>query len=128
MRKLVGVLLGATIGLAAIYGLWRLNTAMFAWRPADFSDPASLSAMIDAAPLTAKAMMAGGWFMGALVGGLVGVRAAAWATAGWIVAVLIALAGVYQIVEVPHPLWMQVAAVVTPFLAGFVVSGASGAA
>ncbi len=128
MRKLLGVLTGATIGLAAMYGLWRLNVVIFPWPPANFTDSASLAAMIDAAPITAKAMLAGGWFMGALIGGLIGVRAAGWAMAGWIVALLIALAGVYQIVEVPHPLWMQVAAVVTPFLAGLVVSGASGAA
>ena len=128
MRRFVGVLLGTAIGLAAIYGLWRLNIAIFPWRPADFGDPVSLAAMIEAAPLTAKALMAGGWFMGALVGGLIGVRAASWAAAGWIIAVLIALAGVYLIVEVAHPLWMQVAAVAAPFLAGLVVSGASGAA
>jgi hypothetical protein len=128
MRRFFGVLLGTIFGLGAIAGFLWLNHYLFPWPAFDFHDPASIGAMIDGAPMTVRAMIVGGWFIGALVGGLIGVRAAGWATAGWIVSVLIALAGVYQVVEIPHPLWMQVAAVVAPFMAGLVVSGASGAA
>jgi hypothetical protein len=42
--------------------------------------------------------------------------------AGWIIAGLILLGGVANIMMIPHPLWMQIAAVVAPLLGGWVVT------
>lgn len=125
MRKLVGVVVGVIFGIAAVVGLFELNLMLFPWPAADLMDPDSIGAALAAAPMSAKVMVTGSWFLGALVGGLIAVRAAGWATAGWIVTVLVALAGVYTGLEVPQPLWMHIAAGVAPFVAGLFVSGAS---
>ncbi len=128
MRKVLGILVGAIAGVGVIYGLEQLDHRMFSWPDLDLRDLAALKAQIEAAPMTAKAMVVGGWFMGAMAGGLIAVRVSGWAWAGWVVTALAIAGGVANVLLVPHPLWMQIGAVVAPLLAGVVVSGASGAA
>ncbi|MEI9927680.1 MAG: hypothetical protein WDN44_08165 [Sphingomonas sp.] len=128
MRKLLGVVIGAAIAGGAFYGLTLLDHRLFGWPDADFRDRAAFAASIAAAPMTAQAMIAGASFIAALAGGLIAVRIAGWAWAGWIVAGITAAVGLAIVLVVPHPLWMQIAAVAAPLLAGVVVSGASGAA
>jgi hypothetical protein len=128
MRKLLGVLFGTVIGLAALAGLAKLNLIFFAWPSFDWMDPKAWATAIAAAPVTALAMVAGSWAIATLAGGLIAVRAANWAPAGWLVTLFLAAAGGASVWYVPQPLWMQIAAVVAPLMAGLVVSGASGAA
>lgn len=125
---MLGVLFGAVIGLGAIAGLAALDLRLFAWPAFDWRDPQAWSRMIADAPMHAQAMLAGSGAIGALAGGLIGVRIAAWPAAGWIVTLLIALAGGLSVLLVPQPLWMQICAIAAPLVAGLVVSGASGAA
>lgn len=128
MRKLLGIVIGAAVAVGVVFGLETLDQHIFSWPQVDFHDVAGLRAMIEGAPMTAKAMVVGGWFLGALAGGLIAVRVAGWAWAGWIIALLVIAGGVANVVMIPHPLWMQIAAIAAPLLAGVVVSGASGAA
>lgn len=128
MRKLLGVLFGTAIGLAAVAGLAKLNLILFPWPDFDWRSPQAWGDAIAAEPTTALAMIAGSWAVATLLGGLIAVRIANWAAAGWIVTLLLAGAGAASILLVPQPLWMQVAAVLAPLAAGLVVSGASGAA
>jgi len=128
VRKLLGVVVGAVVAVGVIFALELLDHRLFSWPNVDMRDVAALRTMIEGAPMTAKAMIVGGWFMGALAGGLIAVRLAGWAWAGWIVALLVVAGGVTNVLVIPHPLWMQVAAIAAPLFAGVVVSGASGAA
>jgi hypothetical protein len=128
MQRLLGVLIGAAIGLGVIAGMAKLNLTLFAWPDFDWRSPQAWGDAIAVAPATALAMIAGGWAIGTLAGGLIAVRAADWAAAGWIVTLLLVLAGAVAALLVPQPLWMQIAAVVAPLMDGLVVSGASGAA
>ena len=125
MRKLFGVLVGAAIGVAVIYGFAELNHRLFQWPAPELGSLAELGRAVTHSPMTAKAEMVGGWFFASMLGGLIGVRAAGWVTAGWIVAVLVAFTGAVSAIYLPQPLWMQVAAVVMPMVAGLVVSGAA---
>ncbi|MCW3846714.1 hypothetical protein OF829_05645 [Sphingomonas sp. LB-2] len=125
MRKLLGVLIGTAIGLAVVAGLAKLNLYLFPWPAFDWQSPQAWGTALAAAPLAAHALVAGSWAIATLVGGLIAVRAAGWSTAGWMVAVLMAFAGVVGALFVPQPLWMQIVAVVTPFAAGLVVAGAA---
>ena len=124
----MGVVVGGAIGAGAIYALALLNLRLFGWPGADLRDPLMLTHRIASAPMTAQAMLIGGWFIGALAGGLFAVRIAAWRLAGWIVVLLVAGTGVFSVYGAPNPLWMQIAALAAPLFAGLVVSGASGAA
>ncbi|MEZ0242765.1 MAG: hypothetical protein ACAH11_05280 [Sphingomonas sp.] len=128
MRRLLGVLIGTAIGLGVLAGMAKLNLYLFPWPDFAWRSPQAWGDAIPAEPTTALAMLAGSWAIATLAGGLIAVRAADWAGAGWIVTLLLALAGGASILFVPQPLWMQVAAVAAPLLAGLVVSGASGAA
>ncbi len=128
MRLVLGVVIGAILGVAVVYGLEYVNHALFPWPAMDAADPVSVAAAIDAAPMTAKVMLVGGWFLGALAGGLVAVRVGRHFAAGWIVALLVAAGAVATTILIPHPLWLQIAAGVAPLIAGLVVQGASGAA
>ncbi|MEI9853003.1 MAG: hypothetical protein WDN24_21560 [Sphingomonas sp.] len=124
MKKLLGVVVGAVVAVAAIMGLEYLNHQIFPWTVADPGDIESIRAAVEAAPVTSKTMLVGGYFLGALAGGLIAVRIAGWAAAGWIVALLVVAGGVANLAMIPHPLWMQVGTVAAPLLAGLVVRSA----
>jgi hypothetical protein len=111
-----------------VYGFHRLDHAMFGWPLFHLDNRLASAADVLAAPMTAKAMITGGGFIATLAGGLIAVRISGWEQAGWIVAGLIAATGLAITLIFPHPLWMQIASVVTPLLAGAVVKGAAGAA
>jgi hypothetical protein len=125
MRKLAGVVLGVLVAAGAAYGLQLVNRDLFLPTGTDLRDIAALAD----APMTAKAMVVGGWFLGALAGGLIAVRIAGGAGAGWIVALLVACSALGACLHwLPAELSLQIAAVAAPLFAGLVVSGASGAA
>lgn len=128
MHRLVGVLIGTAFALAVIAGMAKLNLSLFPWPDFNWHSPQAWGDTIAVAPATARAMIAGSWAIAALVGGLIAVSITKWAGAGWVVTVLLALAGGITALVVPQPLWMAVASVVAPLAAGLVVSGASGAA
>ena len=128
MHRPVGVLFGTVLGLAVIAGMAKLNLIFFTWPDFDWRSPQAWGDTIAVAPMTARAMIAGSWAIATLAGGLIAVRIANWASAGWVVTGLLALTGAVTGLLVPQPLWMQIAAIVAPLLAGLVVSGASGAA
>lgn len=111
MKQLLGVIVGLIVGAAVVIALH--------WLGARYALPDSFVAD------TPQAAMVGSWALGALAGGVAAVRVGDWAVSGWI----IALAGIGYALTVsltsPHPLWIQVAAVAAPLLAGVVVSGVS---
>jgi hypothetical protein len=124
VRRGIGIVLGTVFAIVVMYALELLNHAIFPWREAALDDPAAMSAAILAAPLTAKVMLVGGAFLGTLIGGLAAVAVSRWSNAGWVVAGLMAALGLVSVLMIPHPLWMQIAAVLAPLLAGLVAKQA----
>lgn len=125
MRKHLGVLIGTAISLGVVAGLAKLNLVMFPWPDFDWRSSQGWGDAIAAAPMTVQAMIAGGWAVAALTGGLIGARIADWPAAGWIICVSVALTGAATVLFVPQPLWMQITAVVAPLFAGLIVAGAN---
>ncbi|MES2443585.1 MAG: hypothetical protein V4574_12210 [Pseudomonadota bacterium] len=123
MRKIVGVVFGVAIAMGVVAGMDWLCNRLFPMAVAS-NDMAS----IEAAPTVAKVLMVGGWFLGSLIGGLAAVRISEWQPSIWIVTGLFTAACLANVLLIPHPLWMQIAAAVAPLFAGVVVKGASGAA
>ncbi|MCW3834614.1 hypothetical protein ACFQ1E_03895 [Sphingomonas canadensis] len=125
MRKLLGVAVGAAVAAGAIWLTGYVNHQIFSLAAFDPGDFDSIHAAIQAAPDSAKAMIAGGYFLGALTGGLIAVRiAGGWGWAGWIVAALVLAGGAAAALLVPQPLWMQIATGVAPLLGGLMVRNA----
>src|SRR5262249_22209885 len=85
----------------------------------DPRDAAQIAAIMDDIPLGAKLVVILAWFLGALVGGYVANRIASRALAGWIVAAAVVLAGIANMLAIPHPIWMWAAGVLLPLAAGW---------
>jgi hypothetical protein len=78
----------------------------------DPEDPARLAGV----PLAAKLIVVFAWFAGALAGAVAARRIAAVGWAPWVVGAVVAIAGIAVIMMIPHPFWMQLAAVLAPVL------------
>jgi len=70
-------------------------------------------------PLPAKLLVVAGWLLGALAGAAAAGRVARRSTIGWIPAALVAAVAIANVVLIPHPLWMTVAAVLAPIVGGW---------
>ena len=125
MKRFLGVLAGIVVAVAVIFGLEYLNHALFPWPPFDINDKTAFAAALEAAPMAAKLLIVAGWFLGTLAGGVVAFRICGWPTAGWIVAGFLVIGGLANILIIPHPVWMQIAAFAAPLVGGIVVSGVS---
>jgi MFS family permease len=68
------------------------------------------------------AIVAAAYFLSALAGGLVAARISQRRWAAWAIAGLVAFGAIWSLFQFPHPLWMQIAAVVAPLLGGFVAA------
>jgi hypothetical protein len=67
-------------------------------------------------PLAVLLLVLAAYFAGALLGGLVAARISRRAWTPWLIAALVAAGAIWSMFVVPHPRWMEVAAVIVPFL------------
>lgn len=109
MKQLLGVIVGLVVGTGVVLGL--------NWLGAHYPLPDSFI------PDTPRTATVGGWALGALAGGVAAVRVGDWPVSGWIIAAIAIGYALAVSLASPHPLWMQIAAVAAPLLAGVVVSG-----
>lgn len=123
MRKFLGVIAGVVaLGLvvwvveAISHTIWPMPVGI------NPKDPAQLAKVMDLVPLAAKIAVVVAWFLGAVVGAWVGAKVAQWPTAGWIVVAIGICFGVMTLFMIPHPMWMQVAAVLAPLAGGWVAT------
>lgn len=126
VRKILGTLAGVIVAMLVVSAMDGLSHYLFPGSVAKSMSYADIAAAVAAAPLTAKAIMACGWFLAALIGGLIALRASNWAPSGWIVAGLILAACMANAFIIPGlPVWMWIAGVVAPLFAGLIVQGAA---
>lgn len=118
VRKILGTFVGIVAAMLVVAAMDYVSRMLV---------PEVVSAADFAAvPTSAKLVMALGWFLATLVGGLLAVRIARWAASGWIIAGLILAACLYNGFTIPGvPLWMQIAGVIAPLLAGLIVRAVS---
>ena len=62
------------------------------------------------------------YFLGALVGGIAAGTIAERVWPAWAIAVLVTLGVIWTIADLPQPLWVQVASVIAPLVAGFLAA------
>lgn len=117
MRKLIGVIVGLVLAVALIDGLWALAGA---WFPAPVAPDASgqdvLAQTVMRMPLAGQATIAATWLLAGLVGTFAALRIAQWRPAGWIVAMLVVAAGLWNVIELAHPLWLAAATLILPLV------------
>lgn len=121
MRKFLGILAGLAALIVVVWVVEAIGHSI--WPPpsgTDLSDPAQLATLLDKIPFAAKLAVAAAWFLGAMAGAWAANAVARWAPAGWIVVAIGIAFGVATLFMIPHPLWMQIAAVAAPLLGGWI--------
>jgi hypothetical protein len=123
LRTILGIVAGVVLAFVVIMALEMVSFVAFP-PPAglDPADPEDVKRIAAAAPMAAKVWVVFCWFAGALAGGWLARRLSRTGWAGWVIAGLIAVGGIANVLMIPHPLWMQIAAVAAPLLGGWIVT------
>ena len=123
IRAVLGVVAGLCAAVLTVMAVQALGHALYPY-PADvdLSDPEQIARVFPVIPVAAKLFVVAAWFGGALIGAaaakaIVGRSWAAWAIAGFIV-----VGAVMNLFVIPHPVWMQLSAVIAPLLAGVIAN------
>lgn len=122
-RALLGMAAGILVAFATVFGIDLAGHQIYPL-PSDLNmhDPEAVGAFIQTMPPEALAIAAAAWFVGALDGGIVAALIARRAWTVWPVAGAVAAAGVVNILMIPHPVLLQMGAVVAPLLGGLAAS------
>ena len=123
LKRILGTLAGIVVAMLVVTAMDALSHALFPESVAKSMEMADVAAAIAAAPLAAKAIMAAGWFLASLIGGLVALRLSRWGASAWIVAGLVLAACLFNAFAIPGvPMWMQIAGLVGPLLGGWLAT------
>jgi hypothetical protein len=120
MRTAAGIIAGVLVAFAAV-ALIELVGHQVVPVPSDLGlrNPESPEPLAGV-PLAAKLIVVFAWFAGTLAGSAVALRVTRVAWCGWLVAAVVAVAAIANILMIPHPFWMQLAAVLAPVLGAVV--------
>ncbi|NJC34787.1 hypothetical protein GGR88_002301 [Sphingomonas jejuensis] len=123
MRAVLGLIVGIVVGVLTVALVERIG-GLLAPAPPSFTrlTPAELPAAIAALPLANKLSVVLAWFLGALGGAALAVGVSCRAWPGWVVAGLILALVLLTILAITHPLWMAIAGIAGPLLAGFIAT------
>jgi len=123
LRTLLGVAVGAAVGLGVVYGWQLLGHVIFPLLSSiDPTDPAKRTVLVNSASFAAQAWVVAGYAVGVVVGGLLGNLIADARWPAMFVAVMVTAAYFATLTLAPHPFWMQVTGILLPLLAGFAIA------
>ncbi|HZG09703.1 MAG TPA: hypothetical protein VEZ70_12055 [Allosphingosinicella sp.] len=116
-RLIAGIIVGVIAAFAAIWAIEMVHHMLYPI-PASvtLNDTAGLGEFTRTLPLASQLFIAFGWLVGSAVGGVVAARIARRDSAIFIVAGVVALAGLGNVLWLPHPLLLQIASVAAPAL------------
>lgn len=118
MRPVSGVLAGVALALLVITVMEYVGGLIFPIPALDWSDPEAVRRIMAAMPLAAKECVVGGWLLGALAGAALAVGVARQGWVGWVPAAAVLIGSILNSLAIPHPLWMNVGAVLGPAIGG----------
>jgi hypothetical protein len=123
VRVILGMIAGAVLAFATIFAIVLAGHQIYPL-PSDLGmhDPEAVGAFIRTMPAGALALVLVAWFVGALDGGVAAVLISRRHWTVWPVAGLVAAAGIVHVLMIPHPVLLQIGAVVVPLLGGFAAS------
>jgi hypothetical protein len=112
LRGFAAVMMGLVVAFAVSFGLELINSRIYPLPPGtDPHDPVAVKAAIARLPTTALAVVLLGWFLAALSGSWVATRIARGDhRPAWFLGVLLVAAAIGNLLEIPHPVWFWVAA------------------
>jgi len=106
LRKILGVVVGIVIAMAVTMGSQAGIHLLYPPPPGDYMDPSVRAAAMTQAPAISLVLVALGYGLAALIGGLVAcmiARRRGWPS--WIIGGLLTLGTVMNIAMLPHPIW-----------------------
>lgn len=118
MRKILGVALGTIVAMLVVAAFGALANHFYPMPELESDDPAALAAVVGSMPIAAKLLAAAGWLAGPLAGAWLALRISDWRMAGRIVTAVVLAGSIANVLLLPHPLWMQVSAVLLPLVGG----------
>lgn len=120
VRIVLGIVLGIAVGIGLVMAGDAINHQL--WPPPpdlQVTNPEAIRDYMATAPITSLLGLPVTWTIAAFAGAFAAAKIGARAWAGWIAGgVLFALTGM-NLVMIPHPLWMLVAAIVAVPLAAW---------
>ncbi len=119
MKRIFGVIVGVAIAFLLVAVADWIGATMFPSDYAESVDPYMAESYVANLPFAAKLIVAGGWLIAPLGGAWLALRIADWRPGGWIVVALFLAAGLMNQFTLPHPLWMQISAVILPLIGGW---------
>ena len=125
-REVLAVVGGLAVAVLAIFAIEMLGHSLYPLPPdVDLTNPEALRAAAAAIPTAAYALVLMGWLIGACLGGFVAVKLIRGASTrpALIVGALILAGAIYNMVTMPHPVWMVVGAVLGIIPAALVGGG-----
>lgn len=125
VRIILGFSAGIALATLIMLGIEAAADQLYALPPNFMAmDRVDQGVVMDELPFGAKALIVTGWLIGALAGASLARVIARRAEPGWAVAALVALGGAMTVMMIPHPLWMRLAALGAPLLAGWLATRA----
>ncbi|MGY2734255.1 hypothetical protein [Sphingomonas sp. UYP23] len=120
MRRLSAIGIGSFVSLVLVAAIESLSATLYPI-PGDITeaDRATLLAMITGIPLPAKLIIVAGWLIAPFAGVWLCLRIGDWPIGGWLVTAIFLVAAIAGQVNVPHPPWMALCAVILPLLGGW---------
>ena len=112
LRSILSVLAGVIAGMVVIYGVEMLGHYVYPVPEGlDFKDKEAIKAYIEEAPAGALWFVVLAWALGSFAGGLVASVIAKQTNIlhALIVGGLLMIAGIINLVSIPHPTWMWIA-------------------
>ena len=123
LRTIGGIIAGIVTIFVTVFVIEMIGHQFFPISgEVNLRDPAANPTLITGAPIGAQLFVVGAWFAGALLAGLVAGRISGRHWPVWTMAALVILAALANVAMIPHPVWMQIGAVVAPLLGGFIAS------
>lgn len=122
-RTVLGIAAGILVAFATVFAIDLAGHQIYPL-PSDLNmhDPEAVGAFIRTMPPGALAFVLIAWFVGAVDGGIVAALISRRAWTVWPIAALVAVAGIVNVLMIPHPALLQIGAVVAPLLGGLAAS------
>ncbi|MGH8015959.1 MAG: hypothetical protein ACREBV_07200 [Candidatus Zixiibacteriota bacterium] len=122
IRKILAVLAGVITAFVVVILVEAISALVYPPPPGlDMTDTEAMKEYVKTLPTGAFLFVLAGWTIAAFVGGLVAgfIAKTKPMLFAWIVGGVILLAGIYNLVVIPHPTWFSISAVVLILLVSF---------
>jgi len=120
MRIVLGVVAGILVAFLCVFGVEMVGHSLYPPPEGlDLRNPADVERLMASLPAMAFVFVLGGWFLGSLLGAWTANAVANRGLAGWIVVLVVVVAGIATMAMIPHPVWMWVAGIALPLAAGW---------